>query len=102
MQLPISIYSERYSTKFTLLLGIGFFVGGLALFGVANSSLIFIIGMVFFTIGEIFVFPTMNVLIDEIAPETQKASFLGAAQFKNLGSFIGPVIGGWLLVHFQN
>ncbi|MEK4092034.1 MDR family MFS transporter [Viridibacillus sp. FSL H8-0110] len=102
LQLPISIYSERYSTKFTLLLGIGFFVAGLALFGVANSSLIFVIGMVLFTIGEIFVFPTMNVLIDEIAPETQKASFLGAAQFKNLGSFIGPVIGGWLLVHFQD
>lgn len=102
LQLPISIYSERYSTKSTLLLGIGFFVAGLALFGVANSSLIFVIGMVLFTIGEIFVFPTMNVLIDEIAPETQKASFLGAAQFKNLGSFIGPVIGGWLLVHFQD
>ncbi|MGE7923811.1 MDR family MFS transporter [Viridibacillus arvi] len=102
LQLPISIYSERYSTKSTLLLGIGFFVAGLALFGVANSSLIFVIGMVLFTIGEIFVFPTMNVLIDEIAPETQKASFLGAAQFKNLGSFIGPVIGGWLLMHFQD
>ena len=44
----------------------------------------------------------MNVMIDEIAPDTQKATYLGVAQFKNLGGFIGPIIGGWLLTHYMN
>lgn len=69
-------------------------------FGVSDNYLLFIIAMIMFTIGEIFAFPTMNVMIDEIAPDTQKATYLGAAQFKNLGGFIGPIFGGWLLTHY--
>jgi MFS family permease len=58
--------------------------------------------MIIFTVGEIFAFPMMNALIEEIAPATQKATYLGASQFKNLGGFIGPVFGGWLLIHFSS
>ncbi|MFJ7736758.1 MDR family MFS transporter [Lysinibacillus sp. NPDC097287] len=100
LQLPISIFSERFSSTLTLLVGIVFFAVGLVLFGVSDSYPLFMIAMTLFTIGEIFTFPTMNVLIDEIAPDTQKATYLGASQFKNLGGFIGPIIGGWLLTHY--
>ncbi|CAM5189220.1 MFS transporter OS=Lysinibacillus sphaericus OX=1421 GN=LS41612_06095 PE=4 SV=1 [Lysinibacillus sphaericus] len=100
LQLPISIFSERFTSTTILLIGILFFAVGLTLFGVSTNYPLFICAMVLFTIGEIFTFPTMNVMIDEIAPETQKATYLGAAQFKNLGGFIGPIIGGWLLTHY--
>lgn len=100
LQLPISIFSERLSSTITLLVGIIFFAVGLILFGVSDNYPLFIVAMTMFTIGEIFAFPTMNVMIDEIAPDTQKATYLGASQFKNLGGFIGPIIGGWLLTHY--
>ncbi|QPQ29587.1 MDR family MFS transporter [Lysinibacillus sp. JNUCC 51] len=102
LQLPISILSERFSSTATLLVGILFFVFGLLLFGFSNNYPLYIIAMIIFTIGEIFAFPTMSVMIDEIAPDTQKGTYLGAAQFKNLGGFIGPIIGGWLLTHYMN
>jgi len=102
LQLPISIVSEKFSSSATLLVGILFFAMGLFLFGFSNNYTLYIIAMIIFTIGEIFAFPTMNVMIDEIAPDTQKATYLGAAQFKNLGGFIGPIIGGWLLTHYMN
>lgn len=102
LQLPISIISERFSSTATLVVGVLFFAIGLFMFGFSTNYTLYIIGMIIFTIGEIFAFPTMNVMIDEIAPDTQKATYLGAAQFKNLGGFIGPIIGGWLLTHYMN
>ncbi|GLC88184.1 MDR family MFS transporter [Lysinibacillus piscis] len=100
LQLPISIVTERFSTTTTLLVGVLFFALGLLLFGFSTNYPLYITAMVIFTIGEIFAFPTMNVMIDEIAPDTQKGTYLGAAQFRNLGGFIGPIIGGWLLTHY--
>lgn len=100
LQLPISVYSERVTMFKSLVIGMCFFACGFILFNVAQSWTIFIVAMVVFTIGEIFAFPMMNALIEEIAPETQKATYLGASQFKNIGGFIGPIFGGWLLIHF--
>lgn len=101
LQLPISVYSERISTLKSLLIGICFFSTGFVLFNVATSWIVFIGAMVVFTVGEIFAFPMMNAMIEEIAPETQKATYLGASQLNNAGGFIGPILGGWLLIHFQ-
>ncbi|WP_107942436.1 MFS transporter [Metasolibacillus sp. FSL H7-0170] len=101
LQLPISILMEKISILTSLIIGIIFFAFGLMMFGIANAAWLFIVALVIFTIGEIFTFPMMNAVIEEIAPETQKATYLGASQLKNIGGFIGPVLGGWLLTHFQ-
>lgn len=102
LQLPIGIYTERISIMKSLVIGILFFAAGFLIFNVATTAWGFVGGMIIFTIGEIFAFPMMNALIEEIAPTTQKATYLGASQFKNLGGFMGPVFGGWLLVHFAS
>ncbi|HWI49315.1 MAG TPA: MFS transporter [Rummeliibacillus sp.] len=102
LQLPIGIYTERISIMRSLIIGILFFAAGFVIFNFANTSWVFVVGMIIFTVGEIFAFPMMNALIEEIAPATQKATYLGASQFKNLGGFVGPVFGGWLLVHFES
>lgn len=102
LQLPISILSERISVLKSLILGVCFFTAGFVLFAIATNWTVFIIAMVVFTIGEIFAFPMMNALIEEIAPDTQKATYLGASQLKNIGGFLGPIFGGWLLVQYQN
>ncbi len=101
LQLPLSMISERISTIRTLILGIVFFAIGFVLFNISESWTMFIIAMILFTIGEIFAFPMMNAVIEEIAPEDRKATYLGASQLKNIGSFVGPILGGWLLIQFQ-
>lgn len=100
-QLPLSILMERLSLRATLYVGIIFFALGIGLFGFADSYVVFIIGMVIFTIGEVCTFPTMNVLIENIAPKNQKGTYLGASQLKNIGSFLGPVFGGLILVQYE-
>ncbi len=100
LQLPISVYTEKISTFKSLSLGMCFFAFGFILFNISSSWTLFIVAMIIFTVGEIFAFPMMNAMIEEIAPDTQKATYLGASQLKNIGGFIGPIFGGWLLTHF--
>lgn len=98
LQLPISILSERLSTKITMYLGLSLQSAGLVVFGLSTNSWGFIVGMVVFTIGEILIVPLSGVLIDQIAPDDKKGTYMGASQFKTVGSFVGPIFGGWLLV----
>lgn len=96
-QLPLTVLSEKISIYSSLKIGVVIFAVGLFLFGVSDSSWMFIASMIVFSVGEIFCFPMMNAVIEEIAPEDQKGTYLGASQFKNIGGFVGPIIGGWLL-----
>lgn len=98
LQLPLTILTEKIPIYTSLKIGIIIFSTGLLLFGISQNAWMFIISMIIFSIGEIFCFPTMNAVIEEIAPADQKGTYLGAAQFKNIGGFIGPIFGGWLLI----
>lgn len=98
LQLPLSVLTEKISIYKSLQIGIVIFSCGLLLFGVSDNNWTFIGSMIIFSIGEIFCFPMMNALIEEIAPANQKGLYLGAAQLQNIGGFIGPIFGGWLLV----
>lgn len=89
---------EKMSLYRSLRIGIVIFALGLVLFNVSTSTWMFIGSMMIFSIGEIFTFPLMNAVIEEIAPNDQKGTYLGAAQLKNIGGFVGPMLGGWLLI----
>ena len=97
LQLPLTVMIEKMSIYASLKMGIIIFSVGLFLFGLSDSAGMFIASMIVFSIGEIFCFPMMNAVIEEIAPDDQKGTYLGAAQLKNIGGFIGPIFGGWLL-----
>lgn len=99
-QLPLTILSEKISIYTSLKVGVVIFAVGLFIFGISTSSWMFIASMIVFSVGEIFCFPMMNAVIEEIAPDDQKGTYLGASQLKNLGGFIGPIIGGWLLTAY--
>lgn len=96
-QLPLTLMIEKMSIYASLKMGIIIFSVGLFLFGLSDSAWLFIASMIVFSIGEIFCFPMMNAVIEEIAPDDQKGTYLGAGQLKNIGGFIGPIFGGWLL-----
>lgn len=100
LQLPLGILSEKVSIKTSLMFGGLLITLGMLIFHFANSWTFYIIGMIIFSLGEIFVFPMMGAVIEMIAPEHQKATYLGVMQFQNLGGFLGPILGGWLIIHF--
>lgn len=100
LQLPLGILSEKVSIKTSLIFGGGLLALGMLIFQFADNWTLYIVGMFVFSLGEIFVFPMMSAVIEMIAPAHQKATYLGVMQFQNLGGFLGPVLGGWLIIHF--
>ncbi|MED1914172.1 MFS transporter [Bacillus thuringiensis] len=100
MQLPLTTWAEKKTPLTAILVGNAMYAVGDVGYAFANSWLIFIVAMVFFTIGEILTFTAGDVLIDRMAPESMRGSYYGAKSFSNLGQFIGPWMGGLLLAHY--
>ncbi|MGB3261678.1 MDR family MFS transporter [Paenisporosarcina sp.] len=100
LQVPLSLISEKWPVLRVMIFGSIFFAVGFASFGFATSAIGMMIAMAIVTIGEIFIFPSTSVFIDQIAPEDRKGTYFGAGQFRSIGNFTGPVLGGWLLQDF--
>ncbi|AUZ41248.1 MFS transporter, partial [Bacillus sp. MBGLi79] len=66
-------------------------------FSVANGWIVFMLSMFVLTIGEILCFPSMNVLLDELAPDHMKGAYYGMQNLYNIGEFLGPWLGGMML-----
>ncbi len=97
LQMPLSLLSEKWPVLRVMILGSLFFAVGFVSFGFATTAFGMMIAMAIVTIGEIFIFPSTSVFIDQIAPEDRKGTYFGAGQFRSIGSFTGPILGGWLL-----
>ena len=102
LQLPLSILTEKMSVKTSLFIGSILLIVGMFAFYLANSWTLYIVAMVIISLGEIFIVPMIGVMIEMIAPEHQKATYIGVMQFQSLGSFLGPIFGGWMIVHFTS
>ena len=102
LQLPLSILTEKMSVKTSLFIGSILLIVGMFAFYLANSWTLYIVAMVIISLGEIFIFPMIGVMIEMIAPEHQKATYIGVMQFQSLGSFLGPIFGGWMIVHYTS
>lgn len=97
MQMPLTRWAEKKTPLTAIVVGNVLYALGDVGFAYANSWLVFIIGMVLFTFGEILTFTASDVLIDRMAPEAMRGSYYGAKSFSNIGQFIGPWMGGLLL-----
>jgi MFS family permease len=97
LQIPFSLISEKWPVLRTMIFGSVLFAIGFASFGFATTAVGMMGGMAIVTVGEIFIFPSTSVFIDQIAPEDRKGTYFGAGQFRSIGNFTGPILGGWLL-----
>lgn len=100
LQVPLSLISEKWPVLRVMILGSVLFAVGFASFGYVTTIIGLMIAMAVVTIGEIFIFPSTSVFIDQIAPDNRKGTYFGAGQFRSIGNFTGPVLGGWLLQDF--
>jgi MFS family permease len=97
MQIPISRWAEKHSPLLGIHVGNGLFAAGLLGFAVSSNWLGLALSMIVFTIGEILNYPAGSVLLDRLAPPGMRGTYFGAQTFGNLGQFIGPAVGGFLL-----
>lgn len=71
------------------------------IFYMSNGYIIsLILGVVVYSIGEMLVIPTMDILIDENSSSEQKALYFGLSEFTRFGFVIGPIFSAFLLEHF--
>ncbi|MCL6459937.1 MAG: MFS transporter [Gorillibacterium sp.] len=98
-QLPLSVWAGKRRPVSSITAGNIFFALGNLGYAFSHDKLAFLLSMFVFTLGEILAFPAGNLLIDEIAPEGMRGTYFGAQTFQNIGSFLGPLLGGILLVH---
>jgi len=59
-----------------------------------------LLSMFILSIGETILFPTLNIIIDRMAPELLKGSYVGAASLAAMGFVTAPIVGGFLLHQF--
>lgn len=101
LQMPISHFAERWQPMQTMIIGALLMATGLFCFCFVNGWVTAIVSVVFLTVGEILIFPSSSLLIDELAPDHLRGTYFGAGQFRKIGNFIGPIFGGYLMSHFH-
>ncbi|MFM1653982.1 MDR family MFS transporter [Brevibacillus sp. B_LB10_24] len=100
LQLPVARWSEKRSPLRSIAVGSVFFALGNIGYAYSSNWWMFIGSMVLFSIGEILCFPASSVFVDRLAPEGMRGTYFGAQSFINVGSFIGPALGGFFLEEY--
>lgn len=102
LQFPLLALTKRFSPAFRSMIGIGLMSVSFALLAivpVTNEPAM--LGAIFvLSVGEVILFPTLQIMIDRMAPPDMKGSYFGAAALAGFGFAIGPLIGGALLEYF--
>lgn len=99
-QYPLLKLGKKYSPMMSIILGN--LISSLSLigFGFSGTVPMWIMMIVFFTIGEILMFSMTDMFMDSIAKPELRGTYFGAMGFTQLGSVIGPALGGVLLDMF--
>ncbi|RTE10066.1 MDR family MFS transporter [Paenibacillus whitsoniae] len=100
LQIPLGRWAEKYSPLTAVVVGNMMFALGDVGFAFSHSLIWLGLSMVVFTFGEILNYPAGNMLIDQLAPEHMRGTYYGAQTLNNLGHFLGPWLGGFLLVAY--
>ncbi|WP_168413021.1 MDR family MFS transporter [Bacillus salacetis] len=96
LQMPVSAIAERFRPMHVMVFGSLLMMTGLAGFGFTAGWFLSLLSVALLTMGEILIFPANSVLIDRLAPERLRGIYFGAGQFRKVGNFAGPVLGGFL------
>jgi MFS family permease len=97
LQMPISNWAEKRTPFHSIVIGNCLYAIGDIGFAFSNGWVTMIASMIVFTLGEILTFPAGSVFVDRLAPDGMRGTYFGAQSFNNLGYFLGPLLGGYLL-----
>ncbi len=101
-QFPLLKLLENVRPLMRAMAGVLLFASGFFGFAIAptETAIWLLVAMFVLSIGEAILFPTLNIIIDRMAPDHLKGSYFGAASLASFGFVLAPVIGGFLLHQF--
>lgn len=98
---PVSWAVARLRTLSTMLIGMCVATVGIVVSGFTPSGWVFLLGVVFFSAGEMLTGPKKNEYLGLIAPPGKKGLYLGYVNIPvGLGGFVGSKMAGFLYGHF--
>ena len=90
----VTIHNNRMS----IFIGVLFYILSFSVFAFSSNHLILLYpATIFFTLGEVFLFPVSEHLLDLSISRNERGVYYGVAELRQLGFFAGPVTGGFLL-----
>lgn len=101
-QFPLLKLLENVRPLMRAMAGVLLFASGFLGFALAptDTAIWLMLAMFVLSIGEAILFPTLNIIIDRMAPDHLKGSYFGAASLASIGFVLAPVAGGFLLHQF--
>ena len=100
-QLMISALIRKTKPLPTMITGLGLGTLGFAVWIFSSHALVFMAGLLIFTIGEMTAQPKYLSYIGQIAPADKKALYMGYSfLYGVIGSGVGGFVGAYLYVHF--
>ncbi|EAV3944761.1 MFS transporter [Salmonella enterica] len=103
-QFPLLRLLQRFSTGSRLLFGLFLMLLAQLLFAFSPAHLFLMLALatIILSLGELIVFPTFSVEVDQLTPDTLRGSYFGAANLYLLGSALAPLYGGLMLDYTNN
>lgn len=88
--------------KYQMLVGIAIFIMSFLVTSFAEQFSVFMIGMIILTLGEMFVWPAVPTIANQLAPKGKEGTFQGYVNSAaTVGKAFGPLIGGVLVDTFN-
>jgi len=99
--IPVSWAVRRMRTLEAMVIGMLVATGGVLIAGLTASGWVFLLGVVFFSGGEMLTGPKKNEYLGLIAPPGKKGLYLGYVNIPvGIGGFTGSKLAGYLYGHY--
>ncbi|MHB0993945.1 MAG: MFS transporter [Sulfurovum sp.] len=100
---PAAIFGEKYGKgKQVFKISVAVIFLGFLAMGFATSAWVFVVGVVMFFIGFNMFEPLLQSFVAKFAKVHQKGAALGVANtFAYTGIFLGGVVAGWIMQHYN-
>lgn len=101
MMIPVSWLVRKLRTLEAMVIGMCVAMVGILTAGLTGIGWIFVIGVIFFSLGEMLTGPKKNEYLGLIAPPGKKGLYLGYVNIPvGIGGFFGSKMAGYLYGHF--
>lgn len=99
--IPVSWLVRRMRTLEAMIIGMTVATGGILVAGLTASGWVFLLGVLFFSSGEMLTGPKKNEYLGLIAPPGKKGLYLGYVNIPiGIGGFVGSQMAGYLYGHY--
>ena len=97
LMIPVSWSVRKIRTLSAMVIGMSVATAGILVAGFTTVGSVFLLGVVFFSLGEMLTGPKKNEYLGLIAPPGKKGLYLGYVNIPvGIGLFVGSQFAGWL------